>query len=207
MQKNFWVGLKSLVGNSIFPYFRILKLSDVRFYMYREKISAKVGSYSYGEIKVYSYSVGGEIQIGNFCSIGELTVIIGGEHHRGLTTFPFKAKVLNEKINNDNFPPKGIRIGHDVWIGNDVTILDGVNIGTGSIIGAGAFIRKDVSPYSIIFGNPQQLIRYRYDSQTISQIMDSDWFNLPIDFLIENLDTLYSDDVKTFISKIKEFNK
>jgi maltose O-acetyltransferase len=49
----------------------------------------------------------------------------------------------------------------DVWIGGRVTILPGVTVGRGSIIGAGAVVTKDVPPYSIVGGNPANVIRMR----------------------------------------------
>lgn len=45
-------------------------------------------------------------------------------------------------------------IGNDVFVGANATILPGVKIGDGAIIGAGAVVTKDVSPYTVVAGNP-----------------------------------------------------
>lgn len=45
-------------------------------------------------------------------------------------------------------------IGDNVWIGDGAKILPGVTIGNGSVIAANAVVTKNVSPYSVVGGNP-----------------------------------------------------
>lgn len=52
-------------------------------------------------------------------------------------------------------------IGDDVWIGRNVTMTAGRTIQKGSIIGACCVLTKDFPPFSIVGGNPGQLIRSR----------------------------------------------
>lgn len=52
-------------------------------------------------------------------------------------------------------------IGDDVWIGQDVMIIGSREIKTGSIVGARCVLVKSFPEYSIIGGNPSQLIRSR----------------------------------------------
>lgn len=54
---------------------------------------------------------------------------------------------------------KEISIGDNVWIGNNVIILKGVNIGDNSIIAAGSIVNKDVSPNTIVGGNPIKILK------------------------------------------------
>ncbi|WP_352232128.1 DapH/DapD/GlmU-related protein [Marivivens sp. LCG002] len=54
-----------------------------------------------------------------------------------------------------------VKIGNDVWIGTRSIILPGVSIGDHSIIGAGSIVTKSFPAYSVIGGNPAQLIRSR----------------------------------------------
>jgi maltose O-acetyltransferase len=49
-------------------------------------------------------------------------------------------------------------IEDDVWIGFNSSIMKGVTIGRGAIVGASSVITKDVSPYSIVVGNPQRQV-------------------------------------------------
>ena len=55
-------------------------------------------------------------------------------------------------------------IGDDVWIGQDVMIIGSREIKTGSIVGARCVLVKSFPEYSIIGGNPSQLIRSRKQS-------------------------------------------
>lgn len=54
-----------------------------------------------------------------------------------------------------------IVIGDDVWIGRDVMIIGSREIKTGSIVGARCVLVKSFPEYSVIGGNPSQLIRNR----------------------------------------------
>ena len=61
----------------------------------------------------------------------------------------------------------------------------------------GSVVTKDVSPYSIVAGNPSKLIRNRFNDEIIKKLLSSNWwlfedeklhkygayFSNPIDFL------------------------
>ena len=116
---------------------------------------------------------GGNIRIGNHCSINPYTVLYG---HGNLT---IGNNVLiaghcliipsNHKFNDINMPireqgvtKKGIVIEDNVWIGSGCRILDGVTIGTGAIIAAGAVVNKDVLANTVVGGVPAKMIKKRY---------------------------------------------
>lgn len=44
-------------------------------------------------------------------------------------------------------------------IGSNATILCGVTIGEGALVGAGSVVTRDVSPFSIVAGNPAREIK------------------------------------------------
>jgi galactoside O-acetyltransferase len=52
-----------------------------------------------------------------------------------------------------------VKIEDKVWIGFNSIILKGVTIGEGAIVGAGSVVTKDVSPWTIVAGNPAKVIR------------------------------------------------
>ncbi|KAF9165555.1 hypothetical protein DFQ26_009806 [Actinomortierella ambigua] len=52
-----------------------------------------------------------------------------------------------------------IRIHDYVWIGGAAVICPGVTIGEGSTVGAGSVVTKDVPPFTVVAGNPAQVIR------------------------------------------------
>lgn len=53
---------------------------------------------------------------------------------------------------------KKIVIEDNVFIGRSSIILPGVHVGKGSIIGAGSVVRGSIPDYSIVIGNPCQII-------------------------------------------------
>ena len=119
--------------------------------------------------------------IGAFCSIAN-NVVIGGARHPldWVSTSPvfynvkggtgYHLATLKEpetKITN---------IGNDVWIGNRAIIMQGLTIGTGAVVGAGAVVTKDVPPYAIVAGVPATIMRYRFDENTIEDLLASKWW-------------------------------
>ena len=54
---------------------------------------------------------------------------------------------------------KAIKIGNHVWIGRDSLVLKGVTIGDGAVIAAGAVVTHNVSPNSIVAGNPAKIVK------------------------------------------------
>ena len=54
-----------------------------------------------------------------------------------------------------------IVIEDDVWIGAGAIILSGAKIGKGSVVSAGSVISSEVSPFSVVAGNPGRVILNR----------------------------------------------
>lgn len=52
-----------------------------------------------------------------------------------------------------------ITIEPNVWIGFDACVLPGVTVGRGSIVGAKSVVTCDVPPYTVVAGNPAQVVR------------------------------------------------
>lgn len=94
----------------------------------------------------------GEIEIGNYVSIGPRVSMVSFEHgHEDINT---PIKLQKKKYSR-------IIIKDNVWIGAGVFIKSGVTIGEGSIIGAGSVVIDDVEPYSIIGGVPAKVLKMR----------------------------------------------
>lgn len=154
---------------------------------------SSVGPHTYGHIDVFesSYQPNDKVIIGDYTSIGVgCRVLVGGDHRRCITNFPF--------FKNDS-DGKTTRIGNDVHLGNDVVIISGANIGDGCIVGANSVVRGTMPPYSICYGNPCMPRRYRYEQEQIQELLRIKWwdwseeviesrlpdFLLPIDEFIE----------------------
>src|SRR5580704_13601180 len=54
---------------------------------------------------------------------------------------------------------KPIVIERNVWIAAGATIVGGVTIGENSVVAAGSVVTKDVSPNTLVGGNPARVIR------------------------------------------------
>ena len=52
-----------------------------------------------------------------------------------------------------------LMIQDNVWIGRDSRIMKGVTVGKGSIVALGSIVTKDVSPYTIVAGNPAKVVK------------------------------------------------
>ncbi len=53
-----------------------------------------------------------------------------------------------------------ILIKKGAWLGAQCIILKGVTIGEGAVVGAGAVVTKDVPPYTVVAGNPAQIVKH-----------------------------------------------
>ena len=54
---------------------------------------------------------------------------------------------------------KPIAIRKNVWIAAGATVIGGVTIGENSVVAAGSVVTKDVSPNTLVAGNPARVIR------------------------------------------------
>jgi len=151
-------------------------------------IKIKIGKFTYGtnsmSVLVWDKELA-LIEIGRFCSISYgLKLFTGGNHNSNwISTYPFGhvAPSLGKILPIKDHPKKAkkITIGNDVWIGRDVTIMSGVYISDGVIIAANSHVVKSAPPYSIIGGNPAQIIGYRFDETTIEKLLKMKWWNWP----------------------------
>ncbi|HIG65439.1 MAG TPA: CatB-related O-acetyltransferase [Methyloprofundus sp.] len=147
------------------------------------------------QMGAFSYIVSGYlfgVQIGRYCSIAE-DVQIGRQNHplTWLTTSPFfyennkdivnverDACLIKERMQYTE-PPTRLRcsmIGNDVWIGHGAIINAGVSLGNGVIVAAGSVVTKNAPAYSIVGGNPAQVIRYRFAADIIAKLEWLQWW-------------------------------
>ncbi|MCP0913764.1 CatB-related O-acetyltransferase [Legionella sp. 27cVA30] len=155
-----------------------------------------IGDYTYYDdpVDIYNFEknvlyhfdfIGDKLIIGKFCQIAANVKFMmnGGNHYLdGFSSFPFI--IFQSYWPEIPFIPnrkKDTVIGNDVWIGYDATIMPGVNIGDGAIIGTRAVVTKDVAPYEIVGGNPAQVIRKRFDDETIDFLLQLQWWDWPIE--------------------------
>lgn len=132
-----------------------------------------------GEIEIGNntfINMGSEIIARNKISIGNNVMISWGctfyDHNSHSLDWKERVKDLektilsyNKKLDLLNDKNWGvvkcapIKIEDKVWIGFGCTILSGVTIGEGAVIGAHSVIRKDVEPWTVVVGNPAQVVK------------------------------------------------
>lgn len=134
---------------------------------------------------------GGVLEIGSFCAIGVGVTVILENHFYDYPAieFDFYKKYFG------GYPYKIEKktsfIENDVWIGDNVIILPEVRVATGAILAAGAIVTKDVPPYAIVGGNPARIIRYRFDENTISELLQSKWWEWDDQKIRDNKDFFF----------------
>jgi len=90
-----------------------------------------------------------EIRIGNRVLIGTGVVITDNDAHPIHPDFRF---------DDSKIAKAAVRIEDDVFIGARAFILKGVTVGKGAVVGACAVVTKNVPEYSIVAGNPAQVV-------------------------------------------------
>jgi acetyltransferase-like isoleucine patch superfamily enzyme len=134
-------------------------------------------------INLYGCEIGDETKIGAFVEI-QKNVIVGKRCKISSHTFICEGVVIEDNVFighgvtfiNDSYPRATAADGNlqteadwkvertiirkGASIGSGATILSNTNIGEDAIVGAGSVVTKDVSPRSIVTGNPARILRY-----------------------------------------------
>lgn len=153
---------------------------------------------------LYHYPINRDkLQIGKFCSIAcGAKFLFNSANHTlsSLSTYPFPLFFeewgLEKKDVTNAWDNKGdIIIGNDVWIGYEAVILAGVTIGDGAIIGTRAVVTKDVPPYTIVGGVPAKPIKKRFSEETISALLEIQWWNWSEERIARNIGAIQSGNI------------
>lgn len=154
---------------------------------------------------LYHYPINHDkLQIGKFCSIAcGAKFLFNSANHTlfSLSTYPFPLFFeewgLEKKDVTKAWDNKGdIVIGNDVWIGYEAVVLAGVTIGDGAIIGTRAVVTKDVPPYTIVGGVPAKPIKKRFPEETISALLEIQWWNWSEERIARNIGAIQSGDIE-----------
>ncbi|WP_414619338.1 Vat family streptogramin A O-acetyltransferase [Calothrix sp. CCY 0018] len=147
--------------------------------------------------------IGDKLIIGKFCALATgVKFIMNGANHKmsGFSTYPFQIfgngweRIMPQL---DEFPNKGDTvIGNDVWIGYEAVIMPGVQIGDGAIIASKSVVVKNVSPYTIVGGNPAKEIKKRFANEVIDTLLEISWWNWDIDKITRNLEKIVGGDIE-----------
>lgn len=153
----FWAYKKLGRGVRIWPHVYIGHKNNISlaskvtipFGCFISPLSLTVGNNSWLGVNAF---ICGKVKIGANVAIGPGVVIPGASHG-------FKGN--RDIVMAAPLEVLGTVIEDGVWIGGNAVIIDGVVIGEGAVVGAGAVVTKNVPAFSIVVGNPAQVIGYR----------------------------------------------
>lgn len=185
----------------------------VRLRGYVKNRNIVVGDHSYysgyyhgkpfDECALYLHPDRGDVDkliIGKYCCIasGAQFVMSGNQGHRAdwISPYPFHAfEEFQGAV--DGFQRKGDTvIGNDVWIGLEALILPGIRIGDGAVVAARSIVTKEVEPYTVVAGNPAQVVRKRFCDADIKLLLRIKWWDWPQDKVRRNCKLLQGSDVQ-----------
>jgi acetyltransferase-like isoleucine patch superfamily enzyme len=174
-----------------------------------DKHGFSIDDHTYGRPKVRFPESGAKLTIGRYGSIADdVNILLGGNHRMDfVTTYPFgaMAELWPEAAGrNDYAVSRGdVVIGHDVWLGSGCMIMSGVTVGHGAVVAARAVVTKDVAPYAIVGGNPAQVIRGRFDADTVARLLASQWWDLPRERIAVLIPLLQGNNVDGFLRAVE----
>lgn len=148
------------------------------------------------------------IEVGRYCSIAaNVSIVVGGGHAcHHVTTYPFDVleRGQTEETSRTYARSKPTVIGNDVWIASGAVIGPGVEVGDGAVVGMQAVVRRNVEPYTIVFGNPAVVLRERFPPDVARGLQELRWWDWPADVVTERIDDLCSMGLWAFIEKYKD---
>lgn len=163
----------------------------------------QIGLGSYGMPVVHDWNEGSTLQIGSYCSIASnVQIFLGGLHRTDwVSSYPFPA-YLPEAAHIEGFGGTrgNVVIGSDVWLCSNCTILSGVSVGHGAVVASSAVVTRDVAPYSVVAGNPARHIRWRFDEETRTALLESAWWEWPEEEIRHIVEKLCNNDIAEFIA-------
>ena len=95
-----------------------------------------------------------QIEIGNNVVFADRVFVADSDHRYEDVNMPILLQGMSEG--------KAVKIEDDCWIGINACVLKGVTIGKHSVVGANSVVTKDVPAFSVVAGNPANIIK-KYD--------------------------------------------
>lgn len=106
----------------------------------------------------YFVSTGAHLYIHDYVLFGPNVTIYTGDHKTDVVGKHIIEIKDSDKEADISKWDKDVVIKAGAWIGTRAIILKGVTIGQGGVVGAGSIVTKDIPPYHIYVGTPQNHI-------------------------------------------------
>lgn len=164
-------GIKIRLDNPEERYYLIIGqdcLMSGHFYFESSQGLVTIGNHSY--IGNSTFICRSRIEIGNNVTIAWGCTLYDHDSHS--LDYIKRRKDIDDELNDicngrnfifnkdwSNVKSKPIKICNDAWIGMNVIILKGVTIGEGAVIGAGSVVTKDVPAWTVVAGNPANIVK------------------------------------------------
>ena len=82
-----------------------------------------------------------------------------------------------------------------MWVGYEAVMMPEVQVGDKAIIAAKSVVVGNVSPYTIIGGNPAKPIRQRFEDDVIQTLLEVAWWNWDVEKITRNLEKIVAADI------------
>ena len=109
-------------------------------------------------------NIGNNVKIGNYVKIQNNVSVYEGVELEDYVFCGPSMVFTNIKVPRSEFPQRGNEfysktlVKKSASIGANATIICGVTIGEYAMIGSGAVVTKDVSPFTLVVGNPARAV-------------------------------------------------
>lgn len=109
-------------------------------------------------------NIGNNVKIGNHVKIQNNVSVYEGVELEDYVFCGLSMVFTNIKLPRSEFPQRGSEyylktlVKKSASIGANATIICGVTIGEYAFVGSGAVVTKDVPPYSLVVGNPANIV-------------------------------------------------
>jgi phosphonate metabolism protein (transferase hexapeptide repeat family) len=191
-----------------------VKLTDAKFGRYVELgqgtriIESTLGDYSYTD----RYADIAYSKIGKFANIAAFSRINPSEHpyHRAsLHHFMYRSSYYWESEQDeatvfDWRRSRPVTIGHDTWIGHGAVVMKGVTIGNGAIVGSKSVVTKNVPAFTVVAGNPAQVIKLRHPPEIAEKLQALAWWDWSHDEIHAALPDFRALSAEAFIERYQK---
>ena len=134
-----------------------------------------VGNHASIGVNARFWTTRAQIYIEDYALFGPGVTIITGDHRKDVIGKHIIELTDADRTAEDD---QDVVIGKGAWIGAGAIILKGVHIGADAIVAAGSVVTKDVPPYAIVGGVPAKVLKYRFDSEIIDELVKFDYSKL-----------------------------